>query len=371
MSAQTIMVLSCHTHSLFGFRIDMMKSFIEKGYRVVAVGQESESEWSERFAAMGIRYRRLYAERNGTNPIKDLKMLKSIQRIIDEEKPDKIFCYQAKTVIYGTLAAHSRGIHEIYALIAGLGSVFRGSGMKNNVIRYVLKTEYRIALKHAKAVIFQNPDDMGCFVDEKVVSREKCRMINGSGVDTARFTPTNLPEAPAFLMTARLIRDKGVKEYLDACRALKKKMPAVRCMLVGPYDTNPSAIKPDELQEYVDDGSIEYFGEQSDVRPYLEQCAVFVLPSYHEGTPKTVLEAMASGRAVITTDAPGCRETVTDGQNGLLIPTKDTDALIAAMERLACDIPLCKQMGIEGRRLAQEKYDVARVNYEIAKIMNL
>lgn len=371
MNPQTIMVLSCHTHSLFWFRIDMMKSFLAKGYKVVAVGQEPEEDWVEKFSEMGIRYRQLYTERNGTNPIKDLKTLKSIQKIIDDEKPGKIFCYQAKTVIYGSLAAHSRKISEVYPLIAGLGSVFRGTGMKNKVLRQILKTEYRMALKNAQAVIFQNPDDMGCFVDEKIIPQEKCRMINGSGVDTAKFVPTEFPETPAFLMITRLIRDKGVQEYLDACRAVKKKYPAVRCLLVGPYDTNPSAIQPEELQKYIDDGSIEYFGEQSDVRPYLEQTSVFVLPSYHEGTPKTVLEAMACGRAVITTDAPGCRETVTDAGNGLLIPVKDTDALISAMEQLIGDIPLCEQMGTEGRKIAVAKYDVNRVNSDIANIMKL
>ncbi len=371
MNSQTIMVLSCHTHSLFWFRIDMMKSFLDKGYRVVAVGQEPEADWEKKFSEMGIRYRQLYAERNGTNPIKDLKTLKSIRKIIDEEKPDKIFCYQAKTVIYGCLAAHSRKIDEVYPLIAGLGSVFRGSGLKNQVIRKILKTEYRTALKHVQAVIFQNPDDMGCFVDQRIVSKEKCRMINGSGVDTAKFIPTALPEVPAFLMITRLIRDKGVQEYLDACRAIKKKFPAARCLLVGPFDTNPSAIQPEELQKYIDDGSVEYFGEQSDVRPYLEQASMFVLPSYHEGTPKTVLEAMACGRAVITTDAPGCRETVEDGVNGLLIPIKDTEALVSAMEQLINNIPLCEQMGAEGRKIAVEKYDVNRVNADIANIMKL
>ena len=142
-------------------------------------------------------------------------------------------------------------------------------------------------------------------------------------------------------------------------------------MLVGPFDTNPTAIRPDELQAYIDDSSVEYFGEQTDVRPFMNRASVFVLPSYHEGTPKTVLEAMASGRAVITTDAPGCRETVSDGLNGLIVPVKNTEALVSAMEFLIGDIPLCKRMGEEGRKIALEKYDVNCVNEDIADIMNL
>ncbi len=371
MSKDKIMVLSCHTHSLFWFRMDMMRYFLQAGYEVVAVGQEPEEQWIKPFEEVGIRYRQLYAERNGTNPLKDLKTLKSIRKLLDEEKPSKIFCYQAKTVIYGCIAAHSRELTEVYPLIAGLGSVFRGEGLKNSILRMVLSLEYRVALRYAKAVIFQNPDDMGCFVQEKIVKRDKCRMIHGSGVDTAKFQPTDHPDTPAFLMIARLIRDKGIGEYLDACRIIRQKHPHVRCLLVGPFDTNPSAISPEALRAYTEDGSVEYFGEQSDVRPYLQQASVFVLPSYHEGTPKTVLEAMAAGRAILTTDAPGCRETVADGVNGYLIPVKDTPALVDAMERLLHAPDLCKQMGIAGRELAETKYDVRKINSAIAEIMQL
>lgn len=368
---KTVMVLSCHTHSLFWFRTDMMKRFRELGYNVVAVGQLPESEWQEKFAENGIRYRQLDAERNGTNPLNDLKTLKKIKQLLNEEKPDHLFCYQAKTVIYGSIAAHSLGIKNIYPLIAGLGSVLIGTGLKNSLVKLLMEAEYRFALKYASSVMFQNPDDMAFFVSRKLVKKDKCEMINGSGVDTGHFVPTDFPEEPAFLCISRLIRDKGVGEYLEASRSIRREYPSVRCLLVGPFDTNPSAVTPEELQSYIDDGSVEYFGEQSDILPYMAQCSVFVLPSYHEGTPKTVLEAMACGRAVITTDAPGCRETVKNGENGLLVPVKDVAALIAAMETFIRDPYKTVPMGQKGRMIAVEKYDVRKVNESIVNIMKL
>ena len=169
---------------------------------------------------------------------------------------------------------------------------------------------------------------------------------------------------------SRLIRDKGVNEYLEASQIIKERYPDIRCMLVGPFDSNPSAIKPEELQEFIDAG-IEYFGEQRDVRPYLEQCSVFVLPSYREGTPKTVLEAMASGRAIITTDAPGCRETVVNGKNGLMVNVKDVDALIKAMEAFIQEPEKIAIMAKEGRKVAENTFDVRLVNETICKAMQL
>lgn len=366
-----IMVLSCHTHSLFWFRTEMMKEFLSLGYEVVAVGQKPEAEWTEKFSSYGVKYRQLDVQRNGTNPLQDITTLKKIEALMEEETPDILFCYQAKTVIYGCIAAHKRGLTQIYPLIAGLGSVLIGGGFKNKLLRVLLETEYKLSLKHARAVMFQNPDDMRFFIKHKMVKKEQCRMINGSGVDTEHFTPMPLPDGTAFLCISRLIRDKGVGEYIDAAREIHKKYPSVRCLLVGPFDTNPSAIKPEELQTYIDDGSVEYFGEQSDILPYMAQCGVFVLPSYHEGTPKTVLEAMACGRAVITTDAPGCRETVKNGENGVLIPVRDTDALVRAMEDFITDPYKAVPMGMAGRRIAVNKYDVKKVNGAIIKIMDL
>lgn len=366
-----IAVLSSHTPSLFWFRIDMMQSFIERGHEVFALGNEAEADWIERFKEKGINYRQISVQRNGTNPIKDLKSIGSIKSVLAEILPDKIFTYQAKTIIYGTIAANKLGITEVYPLIAGLGSLYLNDNVKTKLIRKILMAEYRYSMRKCKYVFFQNSDDDETFRKARAVKRQKTVFLNGSGVNLDRFTVQPMPEKFAFLCISRLIRDKGVYEYLEACERIKKKNPGIRCLLVGPYDSNPSSLKPEELQRFIDEGVIEYFGEQSDVIPYLAQCSVFVLPSYREGTPKTVLEAMACGRAVITTDVPGCREAVDHNINGLLVPAKDVDKLADAMQMAVDSLQLMEKMAVNGRKKAKELFDVNKVNAKICQTMNL
>lgn len=366
-----IAVLSSHTSSLFWFRMDMMKDFIKHGHSVIALGPEPEADWKPKFKENNIEYRQIFVERNGVNPLRDLRTYKELHSFMKEEKPDKIFAYQAKTVVYGSLAAKFNGINEVYPLIAGLGSIFRGSGFKNNIVKVIMKIEYRAACKACKKVFFQNNDDKNDFINNGLIKNEQIVIINGSGVNLEKFKPEPLPEEPAFLFIGRLIKDKGIMEYLEACKQIKVKYPNTRCLLVGPYDSNPSALKPKELKPYIDKGVIEYFGEQNDVRPFIAQCSTYVLPSYHEGTPKTVLEAMAIGRSIITSDAPGCRETVTDGENGYLVPVKDIKGIVRKMEHLILNPEESQSMGGRSLRLAREKYDVNIVNESIMKTMGL
>ena len=366
-----IAVLSSFTTSLFWFRIDMMRSFLDAGCEVIAVGDGAEGEWAEKFREIGIRYRQIPVQRNGTNPWHDLKTLMALHKLLKEEKPDKIFAYQAKTVIYGGIAAGMLGIRDFYPMIAGVGSVFLGDGLKKQLVRSILVAEYKLGLRNAPRIFFQNRDDLKVFTDKGILPERKAVMLNGSGVNIEKFVPTPLPEAVSFLCISRLIRDKGVCEYLEAAQKIHQRHPEVRCLLVGPFDTNPSAIQPEQLQPYVDDGSVVYIGEQKDVYPYLRACTAYVLPSYHEGTPKTVLEAMASGRPTITTDAPGCRETVTDGINGYLVPVRDVDAIVAAMENIIADPVKTAEMAKTARKIAEEKYDVNIVNLKIRQTMRI
>ena len=366
-----IAVLSSHTPSLFWFRMDMMLSFKNLGHDVIAIGNEPADKWADKFSEQGIKYVAADISRNGTNPLKDLKTLKSLKSILKQEKPDKLFTYQAKTVIYGGIAANKLGITEVYPLIAGIGSVFLSNDIKSKIIRFILKTEYRYAMRKCPNIFFQNNDDIKVFTDNKIIKKEKTVILNGSGVNLEKFTQKPLPNGTAFLCISRLIKDKGVYEYLQAARIVKEKYNDARFLLVGPYDSNPSALKPEELQPYIDDGIIEYFGEASDVRPYLEMCNIFVLPSYREGTPKTVLEAMATGRAIITTDATGCRETVVNGENGYLVPIKDVVVLSNAMIDLIENPEKIPQMSQNGLQMVKAKFDVNIINKKINDTMNL
>lgn len=366
-----ILVLCAKTESLFWFRMPMMQAFQAAGYTVYAAGDAPESEWASEFLPRGIVYRQIPVSRNGTNPLADLKLLRALERLFREIQPDKIFAFQAKPIAYGAVAAKRCGISGFYPLIAGLGSIFRGEGTKARLLRRILSVQYKAACRYAPAVILQNPDDRDELVRLGVLDPEKARLIHGSGVDVERFGVTPLPETPTMLFVGRLIKDKGIVEYLDACRIVKAAYPEARCMLVGPFDTNPSAMQPAELEAYTSDGTVEYCGEQADVLPFLEKASVFVLPSYHEGTPKSVLEAMSCGRAIVTTDAPGCRETVRDGVNGYLVPVKDAAAVAEKALALLRDPALCAAFGAQSRTIAEDVFDVNKVNADIMDIMDI
>ncbi len=370
MSQKSIVVLSSHTPSLFWFRTDMMREFMKRGYRVYALGNEEEAKWTEKFSSIGIEYQQIMVSRNGVNPLQDKKTIESIMTKLKKIMPEKIFTFQAKTVIYGTIAANRLGITEVYPLIAGMGSTFLSNGLKTRVVRFLMISLYKKSMKKCPVVFFQNHDDEQIFRKCGIIKDQRIVMIHGSGVNTNKFTVLPLPDKPAFLCISRLIRDKGVYEYLEACRRMKKEYPEIRCLLVGPYDTNPSALNPEELQPYIDEG-IEYFGEQENVRPYIGQCSVFILPSYREGTPKTNLEAMACGRAVITTDAPGCKETVIDGENGFLVPVKDISTIIEKMIWFIEHPDRIRTMGEKGRHMVEEIFDVKKVNSVICEAMGI
>ncbi len=344
---------------------------MEKGYSVIAAGNEAEEDWADVFAKHGIKYRQIHVNRTGLSIRQDCKTISSIRQLVEEEKPDKVFCFLAKTIAYTGIALKKVENVEVYSLIAGLGSIFRATTFKTKLVKMIMAPLYKKSLKRSKGVIFQNKDDLNELVNNKIVKQDKCHIVNGSGVNLEQFSVVPLPEKPAFIMIARLIKDKGVIEYLDACREIRKNNPDTVCLLVGGFDTNPSAMSEAELQEYIDDGSIEYVGQQEDVRPFIAKASVFVLPSHHEGTPKTILESMASGRAILTTDAPGCRETVIDGENGYLVPVYDTKAVIQKMQYFIENPEVIEGMGKRSREIVEDKYDVKKVNACINKIMEL
>lgn len=370
-NSRKVIVMTGYTPSLMQLRMDMMREFKRHGYEVIACGEESEQKWGAVFEKEHIRYVKIPIDRNGLNILKDIQTIAAMYKLMKKERADKVFLYQVKAVLYGSIAAFLSKQKDVYVMIGGLGSIFRGETFKSKVIRQLIKVQYKMALKKTSAVFFQNADDRDKFLKWKLIQPQQAVMINGSGVNLVQFANQEIPEEVSFLFVGRLIRDKGIAEYLNACKVIKEEFPLISCKLLGPFDSNPSAIQKEDLEEYIQNGIVEYLGEKSDVRCDLAKCSVFVLPSYHEGTPKAVLEAMAVGRAILTTDAPGCRETVIDGSNGYLVQPKNSEDLAEKMKILINNPEIVKEMGKQSRKIAEEKYDVNKVNKVIIKNMGM
>jgi glycosyltransferase involved in cell wall biosynthesis len=286
--------------------------------------------------------------------------------------PDVMIAYTIKPILLGAAAARAARVPCFAAMITGLGYAFQGGlHPKRLAVRLVAMLMYRRALAASKVAIFQNEDDRSDFRRLRLLPAAKPSIVvNGSGVDLDQFTPEPLPPEPSFLMIARYLRDKGIREFGAAAARLKAEYPQVRIRLVGWLDDSPDAIGQAELDSIVA-GGVEDLGRLADVRPAIAQAGIYVLPSYREGTPRTVLEAMAMGRAVITTDAPGCRGTVVDGETGLLVPVRDPEALYRAMRRFVEEPALARRMGEASLRLVREKYDVHKVNAAILEAVGL
>ena len=261
-----------------------------------------------------------------------------------------------------------------YALVTGLGYAFTvGGGAMRSAVRAILMSLYRIAFRRATKVFFQNPDDAALFRELGLLPPAlPVVVVNGSGVDLRMFTPAPFPEGPQhFMLIARMLSAKGIREYVAAATRIRQVHPGARFHLVGGIDSNPDAIPADEVERWNAAGHVIWHGEVSDVRAYLAACHVYVLPSYREGTPRSVLEAMAMGRPIVTTDAPGCRETVIEGENGFLVPPGAVEPLITAMERFINDPGLIERMGRRSREIAESKFDVDKINAEMLREMEL
>jgi glycosyltransferase involved in cell wall biosynthesis len=385
-----ILVTASFAPSLINFRAAFNRALLYAGHQVIATAAEADLVVSQTLAEWGVHYTALPLQRTGLNPLADRRYMSALRGIIEREQPDAVLAYTHKPVIYSALAVGAMASPpRVYPLITGLGFAFMtGSGWKQTLARRVLITLYRRASRHFTGVFFQNPDDLALFRKLRLIRPETpvC-VVRGSGIDLAGFpfvplAPSSQHLAPRFLLIARLLSDKGIREYVAAARIIRKSRPAAEFHLVGPVDPNPAAIALSEVEGWVAEGVISYHGSKSDVRPYLRDCSVYVLPSYREGTPRTVLEAMATGRAVITTDAPGCRETIFNagapdadgvrtGDNGFLVPVKSVDALVAAMRQVIENPALAVTMGKSGRRLAEEHYDVHKVNRQMMEFMGL
>ncbi len=367
------LVIAGYAPSLVGFRGPLIAALQAHGVKVhvAAPGLATDDALRIRLERQGLVAHNLPLERTGTSPLADLRALWALLRLMGHVRPHAVLAYTIKPVIYGSLAAWLTGVPRRFALITGLGYSFQQQG-RGGRLQALVQRLYALALRRVDCVFFQNPDDEALFRQRRLVQPcGRTCVVNGSGVDMAQFAVVPQSSAPCFLLIARLLGDKGVREYAQAAQRVRAQHPDVRCLLVGWIDTNPDAIAQHELDAWVANGTLEFLGRLSDVRPAIAECSVYVLPSYREGTPRTVLEAMAMGRAVITTDAPGCRETVVDGDNGFLVPVQSVDALEQAMLRFLDDPALAGRMGRRSRQVAEEKYDVHKVNAVMLREMGI
>lgn len=366
------LMISSFLPSVLNFRGKLLEAIASHGYEIHIMAPEFARfpEELQKLKALGYHLHEIPMQRTGTNPLADLKLLKNLYQHIRQIQPDYVLSYTIKPVIYGTLASWLAKVPHRFALITGLGYAFQNveSG-KRSLFQKMVHGLYAQALKHSDKVFFQNPDDLKLFQDMHLLeARKPTVVVNGSGVNVQDFDVIPLPKnqqgqvKASFLLIARLLGDKGVREYAESARIIKEKHPEVEFHLVGWIDDNPSAISQAELDEWIGDGRLKYWGKLSDVRPAIAQSSVYVLPSYREGTPRTVLEAMAMGRAIITTDAPGCRETVSHGINGYLVEVKSVDDLVQSMHYFIEDPKLIEYMGQRSREIALNKYDVHQVN---------
>jgi glycosyltransferase involved in cell wall biosynthesis len=371
-AGRTCIVLGSYAPSLTLFRGPLIAELVRRGYRVVAMAPEIGENVREKLRALGAEAADVPLSRDSLNPAAMAGSLRALTRAFREIRPDAVIAYTVKPVTLGAIAARRADVPTFVALVTGLGFAFmEGRETRRLISRVAATWLYRIAFRLSRIAIFQNPDDRDFFRAKRILPRRaRTALVNGSGIDIDAFVPAPLTSAPVFLMIARLLGDKGVREYGRAAARLKRKYPHAQFRLVGWLDASPDSIGEAALEQMVA-GGVDFLGKLDDVRPAIAAANVYVLPSYREGTPRSVLEAMAMGRPVVTTDAPGCRQTVEHGVNGLLVPPRNDRALEEAMEHFIRSPGTIAQMGAAARTLAEEKFDVRKVNAALLEAAGL
>ena len=360
-----ILIISGYGPSLISFRLPLIKRLLSRGHKVSVAAPTNNfpNNLQKVLLDLGVDINFFFLSRQSLNLLDDCKSLFDIKKILQNLKPNIVISYTAKTVIYTGLVLKFFKEINYYPLITGLGYAF---SMRNSI---KIKS-----LKNSVKIIFQKKDDQSLFLKLKIIKDKNLSyIVNGSGVDLNFYPFASLPSKPVFLMIARLLIDKGVREYVEAAKIVRSRFPNTKFQLVGGLDKNPSGISADELKVWIKQGDIEYLGEIKSVQSALKSCKYYVLPSYYrEGIPRSTLEALSTGRPIITTDAPGCRETVIHAKNGLLVPIKDPVSLANAMIRLLNETDeTLEKMANESHLLAKNKYEINKVNKSMIEIMNL
>lgn len=370
------LLVASFPNSIVSFRGAMIRSIQALGHEVhvLSPSPPENSDSLRVLEQFGCIIHSFDLDRKGMSVLSDLRSLLRIVFLLCTIKPDILFSYTIKPVVYTGLISMVCPVPSTYPLITGLGYAFQNENNRRTLLQFFAQTLYRFALLGVTKVFFQNPDDERLFRDKRLLrNRTPSVVVNGSGVDVAVFQPCPLPSKFSFLLIARLIKAKGIIEFAEAAESILQSYEGVGVSfkIAGWTETGVDSIPKEVVDGWTQNRFVEFLGSLKDVRTAIAESSVYVLPSYREGTPRTVLEAMAMGRAIITTDVPGCRETVVDGHNGYLVPPRDSKALSEAMGRFLDDPSLALEMGRRSREMAVEKYDVEKVNEVILREMNL
>lgn len=332
MKSKSIAIVLNTSWNIYNFRLNLLKSLQNEGWRIIAIAPRDS--YSQKIIELGIEFYDIKMNNKGTNPIEDSKLFFALLNLYQRLHPTIILHYTIKPNVYGSIAA---GILRIPSIsnISGLGSVF----LNKNLSSKIAKILYKMAMFFPQKVFFQNKDDLQLFLSLQLITKSQTELLPGSGVDTLKFIPITVPNSDSFtfLFIGRLLKDKGLIEYIEACRLIKLKYPKVICQILGAlYDGNPTAIHSDQLQQWQQENLIEYLGAIDDVRHTIAQSDCVVLPSYREGLSRVLLEAASMAKPIVTTDVPGCRDVVECGVNGFLCYAKDSASLFQAMEKMVC-----------------------------------
>lgn len=371
-----ILIISSHAPSLINFRLPLIKELLRKGNKVsiATTKYKFTDNLQNQLIDLGIKINIFSLSRSGLNLFRDFKSFREMRTIIQNCNPDILIAYTAKPVIYTGIILKNFPKISYYPLITGLGYAFTSdNNFKRTILKNLMIKLYKEGLKSASKVIFQNTDDKNLFNKLKIIKKKNLlRVVNGTGVDLKAYPFSTLPSKPIFLMISRLLVDKGVREYVQAAKIVRSRFPRAIFQLAGYFDENPSGISLNELKFWIKQKNIQYLGEIESVRSILKSCRYYVLPSYREGTPRSTLEALSTGRPVITTDVPGCRETVINKKNGLLVPPKNPKALAKAMiTLLEQKDKAIKSMAKQSYLIAKKKYKIEKVNKSILSIIGL
>lgn len=370
-----ITIIGTTAASILGFRRNLLLSLVQQGHQVYAFATDYTAVQKKQVKTLGAIPVDYTLSRTGMNPITDLKTLLQLKRLLQDIQPDVTFSYFSKPVIYGTLAAALAKVPRRVAMLEGLGFVFTdqpaGQSFKTKIIRSIQVMLYRIAFRYTSRVIFLNPDDLVDLIEHYKIKTRQVSMLGGIGLNLSDYPYSSAPTQPVrFIFIGRLLAEKGVNEYIAATQLVKQQYPDAEFVMLGGLDeANPGGLTHEQLDALVAQGAVIHPGHVNNVHEWLANSSVFVLPSYREGVPRSTQEAMAIGRAVITTDVPGCRETVVDGVNGFFVPPWSPEQLAQKMIRFIEQPELIGQMGKESYRIAQEKFDAQEVNERLVAML--